>query len=133
MSDPTSKRNLLWEILFPNRIGPMAFLVRLFLVPPCMYLSGFPIRALPEKAPTFDYLLAIWAAVWVLYAVIFIVLPRVVDFGMSPAAAILLLVPVLNVFLFICLAALPRDYWKTMSPAIRRKLGIIRTGSGSGK
>jgi len=116
------------ELLFPKRVGPLSFVVRLFLMAVIFRSGIYGIRQLPENSRLLDVAAFLFIMTFILYVSGFVFLPRVRDFGLPRLATLLLLVPMINILLAICLLFLPENYWSTLWSGVRRWFRSLRGG-----
>ncbi|HEV2330107.1 MAG TPA: hypothetical protein VGY56_15100 [Verrucomicrobiae bacterium] len=100
--------------LFPKRIGRLSYFFRLLLMLAIYYLGFFAIRQCPLGQGLRFVIILTFVVVFVGYLFCFVVMPRLLDFGLPPLAIILFFIPILNTLFGLCLMFGPRDYWQTL-------------------
>ena len=104
------------NIIFPRQLRRLPFCIRLgffLLLPP---LSRPLFRILRESSPdvfqdsVFRSLLTLLCVVLTLYILIFVVVPRVRDIGMSPLAGLLSLIPLINILFLLFILFAPSGW-----------------------
>jgi hypothetical protein len=102
------------KLLLPKRIGRLSFLIRLIAVLILHFAVGSLIQHLPLAPEIRAVLLAVWVMVLLVYYYIFVIIPRVRDFGLPALAALLCLIPLFNILLLMALLFGPKNHWQTL-------------------
>ena len=113
------------SILFPKQIRRLSFVLRLGIFALIPLLTKFVfglIWGVPEDfpdGPVFEFLMWLVALLLTVYAIAFIIVPRLRDVGISPWLGLLSVLPPINVLLLIYLAFAStgrnaRHYWEDL-------------------
>jgi hypothetical protein len=99
-------------LLFPNRIGRLAYLARVLSLVAIHLGITYALLHLPLDYRLRFLLMAAWVLVMMLYFFGFVVVPRLRHFGLPPLAVILCFVPFVNALVLAALLLGPEGCWQ---------------------
>jgi uncharacterized membrane protein YhaH (DUF805 family) len=105
--------------LFPTKVGRLSYFLRLLTVL-AMHLGVYLFSQQLADAKTRALIVISWVILALIYGLLFIVLPRVRDFGLPTLAAVLFLIPILNTVFALCLLFGPQNYWQVIQSKISK-------------
>jgi uncharacterized membrane protein YhaH (DUF805 family) len=108
----SESNNQFIAFIFPKRLGRLSYFLRLLSLFVLMKLSFYAIgqcQAIPELrlAMTLAF-----AFLFIAYLFCYVLVPRLLDFGLPVIAVIVFFIPLFNTLLCLGLMFGPQDYWE---------------------
>jgi uncharacterized membrane protein YhaH (DUF805 family) len=102
------------SLLLPKRIGRLSYFVRVVILSVAHSIAGYLINHAPVGARFRFVLTVVWVVPLLVYFCMFVVIPRLRDFGLPALAVLLCFVPGINIFVLLALLFGPQNYWQTI-------------------